>query len=275
MKEESIFYIEIERIKPNPQQPRRDFDQTNLKELASSIREYGVLQPLLVTKIEEENPFGTKVYYQLIAGERRLRAAQLVGFPTVPAIIRESNNQLNLELALIENIQRENLNPLETALAFDRLINEFKLAHQDIANRLGKSRASVSNTLRILTLPPEIKEALAKKEITEGHARIILMLRDPEKQKLFLKQILEQKLSVRTANALLKRLSAPEGRDLASGEQQQINPLLKELVQKLEEDLGTKVLLATSGDRGKLTIEYYSPEELQEILQKLIKNPEA
>lgn len=270
MKEESIFYIEIERIKPNPSQPRRDFDQKNLEELASSIREYGILQPLLVTKIEEENPFGTKVYYQLIAGERRWRAAQLVGFPTVPAIIRESDNQLNLELALIENIQRENLNPLETALAFDRLVNEFKLAHQDIANRLGKSRASVSNTLRILTLPLEIKEALAKKEITEGHARIILMLRDPEKQKLFLQQILEQKLSVRTANALLKRMLQPLETPASP-----INPLLNTLVQKLEEDLGTKVLLNSFGDKGKLTIEYYSPEELQIILQKLIKNPEA
>ena len=273
MKEESIFYIEVERIKPNPSQPRREFDEQGLNELSASIREYGILQPLLVSKVEEEHPFGVQVYYQIIAGERRWRAAKLAGFPTVPAIIHETDPKRDLELALIENIQREDLNSLETALAFDRLINEFQLTHQDIANRLGKSRSHISNTLRILTLPPEIKAALAKKLITEGHTKIILAIREPEKQKILFNEIVNQKLSVRTAAALLKRMLDPSLKEEVA-EQQIVDPVVQNLIQKLEENLGTKILLASSGQKTKLTIEFYSPEELHHTLQKLIKEPE-
>src|ERR1700684_690311 len=190
---DSIFWVEVDRIKPNPFQPRKTFDKASLQSLAESIRSYGVLQPLTVTRKEIEKPEeGIAVEYELIAGERRLRAAKLAGIREVPVVIRtsEDSDRMKLELAIIENLQREDLNPVDRALAFQRLAVDFGLKHAEIGKRVGKSREYVSNTLRILSLPQEIQAALAAGEISEGHTRPLLMLIDrAEEQKTLFTEI--------------------------------------------------------------------------------------
>ena len=272
---EAVYLIETEKIKPNPHQPRRDFDETGLRELADSIREYGILQPLIVTKIEKEVETGTSVEYQLIAGERRLRAAQLLGLERVPAIVRQPlEERQKLEAAIIENIQRQDLNPLETARAFAKLADEFGLAQREIAQRIGKSREVVSNTLRLLQLPSEAQRALGERKITESHARIILSIQNPEKQRALLGEILTHHLTVRETEILARRVLGM----LPMEESQKIsldelgNPMESEAKSKLEEVLGTKVEVKTKGSRGKITINFFSEEELNEILKKICKD---
>jgi ParB family chromosome partitioning protein len=191
---DSIFWIDVHKIKPNPFQPRKEFNQAELESLADSIKQYGVLQALVVTRKEVEKPDGgLDVEYELIAGERRLRASKLAGLQQVPVLIKvgDETDQMKLELAIIENIQREDLNPLDRARAFDRLAREFKFKHIEIAKKVGKSREYVSNTLRILTMPQEIQDALGQGKISEGHTRPILMLGDrPEEQMVLFKEIM-------------------------------------------------------------------------------------
>ncbi len=272
---ESIFWIEIEKIEPNPFQPRREFDETALKDLASSIREHGVLQPVLVTKREIETPTGLDVLYQLIAGERRLRAAKLAGISQIPAIIRRGvpDDRIRLELALIENVQREDLNALERARAFKQLLDEFHLVHKEIAARIGKSREMVSNTMRLLTLPPEIQESLQTGRITEGHARAILMGGDdPIKQKAVYEGILMDRLNVREAENRARQVSGkaliPRKRPAAVQD-----PEMKNWQNRLQEKLGTRVQLQKVGDRGRIVVEFFSEEELRGILNKIISEP--
>ena len=190
----SIFWVETEKIVPNPYQPRKEFDQDALKDLADSIRQYGVLQPLVVTRreISREDGSGIDVVYELIAGERRLRASHIAGLHQVPVIIRkETDDKVKLELAIIENLQREDLNPIDRALAFEQLYNQFGLTHAEIGKRMGKSRVYVSNSLRLLSLPEEMKKALIEGRINEGHTRPLLMLSDRiDEQDTLFKEIL-------------------------------------------------------------------------------------
>lgn len=270
---DSIFWIEIEKIEPNPYQPRREFVEEALQDLSRSVREHGVLQPILVTKREIETPTGLDVRYQLIAGERRWRAAKLAGLSQIPAVIRRGmpDDRLKLELALIENVQREDLNAMERAKAFKQLIDEFHLVHREIAERVGKSREMIANTMRLLTLPPEIQEALNTGRITEGHARAVLMAGDDlQKQVEVYNAILEERLNVREAENKARQVSGkifvPRKRSAQSQD-----PVMREWQNRLQERLGTKVQLQRMGERGKIVVEFYSEEELKGILDKLIK----
>lgn len=204
-RKEAVFSIDTDKIKPNPYQPRRDFDEQALKALADSIRSHGILQPLLVSRVE--NPDTGRVEYQLIAGERRWRAAKMAGFSRVPVIIRESTDRQKLELSLIENAQREDLNPMEKAQAFKRLHEEFGFSHSDIGRLVGKSRVAVVNTMRLLTLPEDIKKALREDKITEGHARGILMAHTPEHQLAIFTQIIEKGFTAREAEEAARKFS--------------------------------------------------------------------
>jgi len=269
---ESIFWIEIEKIKPNPYQPRREFNEESLNDLARSIREHGVLQPILVTKEELETPTGIDVNYQLIAGERRWRAAQLAGLSQIPAVIRRGipDDRIKLELALIENVQREDLNAIERARAYRRLVDEFHLTQRDISNRIGKSREAVTNALRLLTLPEEIQLAVQKRDITEGHARAILMSGDDvTKQQEVYQATLAERLSVRgtenRARQVAGRALVPRKRPSAIQ-----NPEINVWQQQLQERLGTKVHLHQLGNRGRIVVEFYSDEELRGIIAKLV-----
>lgn len=270
---DSVFWIEIEKIEPNPYQPRRDFNEESLKDLAGSIREHGVLQPLLVIKREIETATGLDVRYQLIAGERRWRAARIAGLSQIPAVIRRGipDDRLRLELALIENIQREDLNPLERARAFKQLIDEFHLVQREIAERIGKSREMIANTLRLLALAPEIQEALQAGRITEGHARAVLMAGgDTAKQQEVYSAVVMDRLTVREAENRARQIGGkifvPRRRPAAVQD-----PELRDWQNRLQEHLGTKVRLERLGERGKIVVEFYSEEELRGILDKLIR----
>ncbi len=209
--QEAIFQLEVNLIEPNPFQPRKDFNEEELRELAQSIREYGIIQPLIVSKIEEETDGGTMVRYQLIAGERRLRAAKLVGLERVPAIVRKiDTKKLNLELAIIENVQRADLNPLDEAKAYARLQDEFNLTQREIAMRMGKSRESVANTLRLLSLPSFIQEALLEGKVNESQARVLLSVSNLQDQKRMFAQLIEDKMSVRQLKRKVSGVPDPE-----------------------------------------------------------------
>lgn len=272
-RDDSVFWIELEKIDPNPYQPRRDFGEEALNGLAQSIREHGVLQPILVTKREIETPTGLAVRYQLIAGERRLRAARLAGLSQIPAMIRRGvpDDRIRLELALIENVQREDLNPLERARAFRQLLDEFKLVQKEIAQRIGKSREMVANSLRLLALPPEIQEGITQNRINEGHARAILMTGDDlSLQKQLFAEVIEHRMNVREAESRARQLTGrtlvPRGRATRV-----LDPEMRMWETRLQEWLGTKVQLQKIGARGKIVVEFFSEEELRGLLDKLIK----
>jgi len=265
----AIFWLEAEKIQPNPYQPRRSFDETGLKELADSIREYGILEPLIVARVEKEVPTGREVEYQLMAGERRLMAAKIAGLSTVPAIIRENpEERQKLEIALIENIQRTDLNGMERARAFARLADEFGLAQREIALRVGKSRESVANTLRLLQLPSEAQKALEEGKISEGHARAILSLSSPEKQRALLGDVLTKHLTVRDAEEYARVHGGGEARFKPKIEVMP-DPLSREVETRLEEALGAKVELRKRGQKGLLVIGFHTPEELDAIVGKI------
>lgn len=268
---DSVFWIEIEKIESNPFQPRREFSEEALSGLAASIREHGVLQPILVTKREIETPRGIEVRYQLIAGERRLRAAEKAGLSQIPAVIRRgvSDDRIKLELALIENVQREDLNPMERARAFKRLVDEFNLVQREVAARIGKSREMVANSLRLLTLPPEVQVAVESGKLSEGHARSILMAgNDPARQMELYRAIIEDHLTVRESENRARQVSGkpfvPKRRPGAVQ-----NPEFRAWQRELQEWLGTKVHLQQNGGRGRVVVEFYSEEELRAILAKL------
>ncbi len=270
---ESVFWIEIDKIDPNPLQPRREFDEEALKNLADSIRAHGVLQPVLVCKREEDKPTGLDVRYELIAGERRMRAARLAGLSSIPAVIRVGMpaDQLKLELALIENVQREDLNPMERAKAFKQLIDQFHLLQREIAVRIGKSREVVANSLRLFSLPENIQEAIGEGRIAEGHARAILLAGDdPVTQQEVFNAILIDRLNVREAENRARHIGGkvfiPRKRHAAVQD-----PQIRAWQNRLQEQLGTKVRFEKLGDRGKIVVEFYSDEELRGILEKLIQ----
>lgn len=264
---ERVFWIETEKIKPNPLQPRQDFDEERLRNLADSIRQYGILQPLAVTRKEIETETGAIVEYELITGERRLRAAQMAGLYQVPVIIRDdSEDKIKLELAIIENLQREDLNAIERAQAFKKLVDEFRLRHHEIASKIGKSREYVTNTIRLLLLPEEIQTAVVKGEISEGHCRPILMLSERKEEQVKLYQdIIAQKMSVRLAEKLSRSIAVERARrpnDL-------IDPEMKLIQQKIADSLGTVVQIERDGEKRRIKIEFFSDEELQAFLNLL------
>lgn len=266
----SIFFIDTDKIFPNPYQPRREFEEGPLNDLAESIRQYGVLQPLTVSRVEKETPDGGLVTeYELIAGERRLRAAKLAGIPTVPVIIRVGDDpMMKLELALIENVQREDLNPVERARSFARLVEEFKLTHTQIGQKVGKSREYVSNCLRILAMPQEFLDAVSAGKISEGHTRPLLMLATrPEEQMTLFKEIMYRKISVREAERIARRIAVEKSRK----KELLPTPELMEIEKHLGERLGTRVHIQKSEVGGKITIDYFSDEDLGVIVDVLGK----
>lgn len=254
-------YAHISMIIPNPQQPRDAIPEDSLVELAASIREHGILQPLVVSRDAVTG------MYTLIAGERRLRAAKLAGLDKVPVIIRTVSEQQRLTQALIENIQRADLSPLEAARGFRRLIDEFNLTHEALADQVGKSRVAVTNTLRLLNLPGEVQAALTTAQISEGHARALLGLPTAQAQVSALHTILTQQLSVRQTEELVRKLTGNKPPTLPPVE---VDPLVQELEDRLREKLGTRVTLNRGKKGGTITIHFYSDEELNSLIDKLI-----
>jgi len=246
----------IEEVQPNPLQPRKNFAEGQLQELVDSIREKGILQPLMVRRKGDG--------YELIAGERRWRAAQKAGMKEVPILVKDVSESEMLELSLIENIQREDLNPIEEAEAFKRLMEQFHLTQEEISQRVGKDRATIANTIRLLKLPPEVKKSLAEGQISMGHARAFLSLEGVEKQRALLRKLLLGGLSVRQIENLVKRL-----RVKSSTLPRRNNPEWSELVEELQRALGTRVKIVGKRKRGKIEIEYYSPEELDRLVDML------
>ncbi len=272
-KYESVFWIEVEKIKPNPYQPRREFDEERLKALADSIRQYGVLQPLVVTRHDVEKPGGgLESEYELIAGERRLRASKLVGLRTVPVVIRTGdNNRTKLELAIIENLQREDLNAIDRAKALQQLIDEFGISHTEVAIKIGKSREYVSNSIRLLALPEHMQQAIVNKELTEGHGRTLLALNDrPEERETLFKEIILKKLPVRTAERIARSIANERARRYHRKSAEMV-----ELEKSLTETLGTRVIIEANEQGGRLTIEFFSPEDLSTLVASLATSPAA
>jgi len=259
--DQGIMRIPTDRIQPNPKQPRSSIDDETLQELAASILEHGILQPLIVSKHPEQ------AIYTLIAGERRWRAAQLAGLSMVPVIERSVTEQGQLELALIENLQRSDLSPLEMAEAYHHLAEDFSLTHEQIAERVGKSRTSVTNTLRLLNLPEQVKKALAENLISEGHARAILGLPTEAAQRSVLSVILRDDLNVRQTEALVKKMSGERPPTIPKSTPK---PEVSALEKRLITHFGTKVSVNDGKNGGKLVIYYYSDEELNAILDKIL-----
>lgn len=258
-----VIQVAVSQVSPNPRQPRTHFDSTELEELAASIREHGVIQPLIVSKKEKGSG------YILIAGERRLQASIHAGLKTVPVIVRQTTDQEKLLLALIENVQREDLNPLEEANAYQQLAEEFGLSHEEISSHVGKSRVAVTNTLRLLKLPKVVQTALVEEQITEGHARALLMLETPVSQTAALHQVVARDLSVRQTEEYVRRL---KGEKPAAKARPAPLPDILALEERLRSALGTKVNLRHSKKgRGTLTLHFYSDEELNSLLDKLLE----
>ncbi len=270
----SIFWIEVDKVVPNPHQPRHSFHEGNLQELSESIRQYGILQPLTVTRNEVmRDDGGLSVVYELIAGERRLRASKLAGLSQVPVLIRdgEDNDQMKLELAIIENLQREDLNAIDRAHAFRRLVDEFGFKHGQVGKKVGKSREYVSNSLRLLSMPEDIQEAIAGGRITEGHARPLLMLSDRiEEQSTLFKEILFKKLTVREAEAISRRIAS----DRVRKKSRMLDPDIIDLEKKLTETLGTRVQIEQREVGGKVVIDFSSGDNLRDILVLLDTMPQ-
>lgn len=261
-----VLEVPLALIDTNPHQPRRGFDEEKLQELAASIQEHGIIQPLVLSSQEA----GKKGKYALIAGERRLRAAQIAGLETVPAVLREANSQDHLVLALIENVQRADLNPLETATAYQSLAIEFDLSHEEIGKRVGKSRTAVTNTLRLLDLPDVVQQSVRKNQISMGHARALLALPTIKAQSAALQSILTQELSVRQTEELVSQLKGKKKNKPSKKSPK--SPELKSLEEDLQSALGTKVRLTRSQKgAGTITVHYYSDEEFDSLMDHFLK----
>jgi ParB family chromosome partitioning protein len=265
----AIFWVEVDKIKPNPFQPRREFDEAKLADLARSIRQYGVIQPLTVTRREiQKQDGGLQTEYELIAGERRLRAAKIAGLSSVPVLIRAEydDDKTKLELAIIENLQREDLNPIDRAKAFEQLAKQFGFKHQEIAEKVGKSREYVSNTLRLLMLPEDMQQALRDGKITEGHTRPLLMLADrKEEQTTLFREVMLKRLTVRDTEAIARRIAVDRVRKKEYMYSREILDMEKELT----DALGTRVAIEPKERGGKVTIDYMSEDDLRVIFNQI------
>jgi len=258
---EEVAQLPIDSIQPNPLQPRRMFQHDRLEELAQSIRANGIIQPLVVRRHAE--------HYQLVAGERRWRAAKLAGATLVPAVIQEIADDRLLEITLIENIQREDLNPIETAQAFDRLCRELHLNHEEVGRRTGKDRSTIANLIRLLQLPPDIQQLIAERRLSAGHARCLLALPTADLQRDVAEKSVAQGWSVRQVERLTQRIM--EDRKPKSVDEVQPDPNVKAAIQELERVLGTKVrIVEKARQKGRIEIEYYSPEDLDRIYSTIV-----
>jgi ParB family transcriptional regulator, chromosome partitioning protein len=261
---EQLREIDIDRILPNSHQPRKSFDEEALNDLANSIREHGVVQPIVVRALDDG-------FFQLIAGERRWRASQRAGLSRVPAVIREAGEHAALELALIENIQREDLNPMEEAQAYERLIADFGMTQEEVARRVGKNRATIANMLRLLRLPPEVQQWLRENKITTGHAKALLSLSDLNAILDSAKKIIQGNYSVRQAEMLVSRYSSnPAAKDDAASPDV-VDPNVKAAVHALEQALGTKVTVQENGGKGKIELHFFSFEEMNRLYEGLMR----
>lgn len=254
--------VSVGSISTNPRQPRHEFAEEPLQELTNSIKEHGIIQPLVVRTLSNGN-------YELIAGERRLRAAKLAGLKTVPVVVRTASAQASLEIALIENVQRESINPIECAKAYSILAHEFSLNQEQIATKVGKSRAAIANCLRLLKLPPEIQEAVQTGTISEGHARALLMVDSPTKLQAIFKLILDQQLSVRETERLARSEPRIPSEAPAPKPSKGLEPDWETARAKLSEYLGANVQIARKNQGGKLTIEFFSEDEMEGLIQKM------
>ena len=256
---DGVLMVKLSKVEPNREQPRKQFDEDSLLELAESIKQFGVLQPLLVLDKKE--------YYEIVAGERRWRAAKMAGIKEIPVIVKEYSEQEIVEISLIENIQRENLNPIEEAMAFKRLLEEFQLKQDEVAERVSKSRTAVTNSLRLLKLEQRVQEMLVEEMLTTGHARALLAITDPKEQVELATRIFDEKLSVRETEKLIKNILNP-----AKKEEKQEDPAQDAIYGQLEEKMkgivGTKVTInRKKNNKGRIEIEYYSQEELERIIE--------
>lgn len=259
-KKEPDTIVKITKIEPNREQPRKNFDEDALQELADSIKQFGLLQPILVQD--------RKTYYEIIAGERRWRAAKLAGLKEVPVIIRDYTDQEIVEISLIENIQREDLNPIEEALAYKRLLTEFNLKQDEVAERVSKSRTAVTNSMRLLKLCDEVQQMIIDDMISSGHARALISIEDPEEQYNIAQKIFDEKLSVRDVEKLVKNLNKPE--KPKKEEDKSLEVIYQDVEEKLKQSLGTKVAIASKGNgSGKIEIEFYSHDDLEKIISLL------
>ncbi len=258
---QGVLEVPLAAISPNPHQPRSDIREQDLLELAASIEEHGIIQPLVVTETVDG--------YQLIAGERRWRAARVAGQDRVPVLVKDVAPSQVLELALVENLQRSDLNPLEEAMAFQQLAEEFELTQKQIAQRVGKSRTAVSNTLRLLTAARSVREALLKEEISEGHARALLGLESSAAQDAALQTVLKQELNVRQTEELVRRLV---GREEERRSRRQPSPETREIENRFREALGTRVSLKRKGEGGRLIVYFYSEEELAALYERIVED---
>lgn len=254
--------VKITKVEPNREQPRKNFDEDALQELADSIKQFGLLQPILVQN--------RKDYYEIIAGERRWRAAKLVGLKEVPVIIRNYTEQEIVEISLIENIQREDLNPIEEAQAYKRLLTEFHLKQDEVAERVSKSRAAVTNSIRLLKLNEEVQRMVVDEMISTGHARALLAVENPEEQYNLAQRIFDEKLSVRDVEKLVKNLHKPAKPKKVDDKTMQV--IYQDIEEKLKQKLGRKVIVTSKGEgSGKIEIEFYNHEDLDRLLDVLNK----
>ena len=259
----NLLMLPIDKIEPNPDQPRHEFDESALKELAVSIREIGVIVPITVREMDGE-------HYQIIAGERRWRAAKKAGLKKVPVIIRDLSEQEIMEISLIENIQREDLNPIEEALAYKKLLEEFNLKQDEVAEKVSKSRAAITNSLRLLKLDERVQQMLIEEMITPGHARAILNIEDPEQQYEFAQKIFDEKMSVRDVEKEIKRMNSKKPAKEKPGEEELEKDYvdhMKTVEEQLKQKTGTKVLITPKTKQsGKIEIDYFSNEEFEKIV---------
>jgi len=252
--------VKITKVEPNREQPRKNFDEDALQELADSIKQFGLLQPILVQDRKE--------YYEIIAGERRWRAAKLAGLKEVPVIIRNYTEQEIVEISLIENIQREDLNPIEEAQAYKRLLTEFNLKQDEVAERVSKSRAAVTNSIRLLKLSDEVQQMVIDEMITTGHARALLAIEDPEEQYSIAQKIFDEKLSVRDVEKLMKNMSKPA--KTKKQDDKTMQAIYQDIEEKLKQKLSTKVTVSSKGDgAGKIEIEFYSHDDLDRLIDMM------
>lgn len=261
-KESGEIFVKVSRIEPNHEQPRKDFKEEQLQELADSIRQYGVLQPLLVQKRGD--------LYEIIAGERRWRAAKMAGIKEIPVVIREYGKQQAMEIALIENVQREDLNPIEEAIAYQRLMQEFHLKQEEIAERVSKNRSTITNSMRLLNLVPEVQQMLVEGLISSGHARSLLTLSDPEQQILLAERIIRDHLSVREVEKAVKAMGkvSKEKKREKEKEDEALELIFRNLEERMKSVVGTKVNINRKDrSKGKIEIEYYSEAELERIVE--------
>jgi ParB family chromosome partitioning protein len=258
----SIAEIPVDQIEVNPFQPRTHFDQEALEELAESIKVHGIIQPITVRKLARDQ-------YQLISGERRFQASQLAGLKTIPAYVRAADDQQMLEMALIENIQRENLNAIESALSYQRLISECNLKQEQLGERVGKNRATVTNYLRLLKLPPDVQIAVRDNRITMGHARAIINVENPEQQLYIFKKILAEDLSVRKVEELVRSLSEANAEKKKTATPTTANREISQLQSQLSSHFGTRVVVKSDGKKGEIKIPFLSVEDLNRILDIL------